>query len=186
MAHGIEPILPFNLTLATFLVPDLNHPLSTTELLASCTHQLQKRQDDLDSIHERVLKSRFASVQQFEKQFKNSIKNLNFQPGDLVLIRNTGADLELVNKTKPRYFGPMVVVRRSRNGAYHLAELDGAVSRLCYAAFRIIPYYSCSRSSIPVTRIVDREDLMAIEEDTLLGNGTPGGGDENGHNRLHA
>jgi hypothetical protein len=97
-----------------------------------------------------------------------------------VLVRNASADLELARKTKLRYFGPMVVVRRTRNGAYRLAELDGAVSKLRYAAFRLIPYFSRSRSSIPVTRIIDREDLAAIEEDASLGNGAPGGGDDAG------
>ena len=29
----------------------------------------------------------------------------------------------------------MVMVKRTRNGAYHLAELDGAVSHLHFAAF---------------------------------------------------
>jgi len=33
MVHGVEPILPFNLAMATFLVPDLNTPLSTKDLL---------------------------------------------------------------------------------------------------------------------------------------------------------
>jgi hypothetical protein len=28
---------------------------------------------------------------------------------------------------------------------------------------------------------VDREDLMAIEEDASVGNGAPGGGDDDGH-----
>jgi hypothetical protein len=180
MAHGIEPILPFDITLATFLVPDLDKPLSTADLLAARARQLQKRQDDLDNIHQRVIKSRFTSVQQFEKQFKNSIKDLNFKPGNLVLVRSAGTDSELASKTKPRYYGPMVVVRRTRNGAYRLAELDGAVSRLRYAAFRLIPYFSRSRSSIPVTRIIDREDLVAIEEDASLGNGAPDNSDDAG------
>ena len=179
MAHGIEPILPFDLTLATFLVPDLCAPLSTADLLATRARQLQKRQEDLDNIHDRILKSRFISAQQFEKQHQNLIKDLNFKPGDLVLIRNASADSELARKTKPRYFGPMVVVRRTRNGAYRLAELDGAVSKLCYAAFRIIPYFSRSRTSIPVTRLLDREDLAAlVKEEALLSSGAPDGGDD--------
>ncbi len=33
MAHGVEPILPFDLTLVTFLVPNLTTPLSTTDLI---------------------------------------------------------------------------------------------------------------------------------------------------------
>ena len=42
MAHGIEPILPFNITLATFLVPNIPPKLDTVDLLAIRTHQLQK------------------------------------------------------------------------------------------------------------------------------------------------
>ena len=165
MAHGIEPILPFDLILATFLVPNLEQPLTTAELLATRARQLQKRQDDLDDIQDRILKSRFASVQQFEKQYHNTIKDYDFGPGTLVLVRNAGVDAELASKTKPRYFGPMVVVRRARNGAYRLAELDGAVSKLRYAAFRLLPYHSRSRTSIPVTRILDRDDLAAVVDE---------------------
>ena len=167
MTHGVEPILPFDITLATFLIPDLCQPLSMAELLAIHTCQLQMRQADLDDIHERVLKSRYASVQHFEKQYQNTIKDHDFGPGRLVLVRNPGADSDLADKTKPRYFGPMVVVRRTRNGAYRLAELDGAVSRLRYATFRLIPYFSCSRTSIPVTRILDRGDLAAVVEEEI-------------------
>ena len=80
------------------------------------------------------------------------------------MVRSAGADAELANKTKPRYYGPMVVIRRSRNGAYRLAELDGAVSKIRYAAFRIVPYFARSPSSIPVTRILDRDEYAVINE----------------------
>ena len=36
----------------------------------------------------------------------------------------------------------MVVVGRSPQGSYRLAELDGAVSRTSFAAFRVIPYHA--------------------------------------------
>lgn len=65
MAHGIEPVLPLDITLATFLVLNFANPLSTAELIATC--QLQRREDDLAAIHLNVLKSRFESVQQFER-----------------------------------------------------------------------------------------------------------------------
>ena len=138
MAHGIKPILPFDITLATFLILDLCPPITTAELIAARARQLQNRPDDLAVIHQRVLKSRFALVRQFERQYKNTIADHNFRPGDFVLVRNAGADSELGRETKPRYCGPMVVIRRSRNGAYRLAEIDGAISRLHYASFRLI------------------------------------------------
>jgi len=34
ITHGIEPILPFNITMVTFLIPDIDEPLATNDLLA--------------------------------------------------------------------------------------------------------------------------------------------------------
>jgi hypothetical protein len=56
----------------------------------------------------------------------------------------------------------MVVVKKTRNGAYRLAELDGALSRLRFAAFRLVPYHTRSRSAIAVTRLLDSDDLEAL------------------------
>jgi hypothetical protein len=165
MAHGVEPILPFDITMATFLVPDLVKPLATDDLIAARAWQLEKRQEDLSAIHDRILKSHFASAQQFERQHAHTIRDFDFKPGALVLVRNPGAEMD---KTKPRYFGPMLVIRRTRNGAYRLAELDGAVSQLRYTAFRLVPYHARSPSYIPVTRVVDRDDLASVIADDLL------------------
>jgi hypothetical protein len=162
MAHGTEPILPFDITLATFLVPDIAKPLSTTELIAIRTRQLQKREADLATIHDNILRSRFQSVQQFERQYEKTIRDYDFKPGTLVLVRNSSIETDLGRKSKPRYFGPMVVVRRTPNGSYRLAELDGTVSKLRFAAFRLVPYHARSRTSIPVMRLVEREDLVKI------------------------
>ena len=52
----------------------------------------------------------------------------------------------------------MVVLRLITGGSYLLAELDGAVSRLCYAAFRLIPYYSFLSSVICITELTDTDD----------------------------
>jgi transposase InsO family protein len=168
MAHGVEPILPFDITLATFLVPDIAKPLTTDELIAIRTRQLQKRDDDLSAIHTNILRSRFSSVQQFERAFEKTIRNHDFKPGALVLVRNSSIETDLGHKTKTRYFGPMVVIRRNVNGAYRLAELDGAVSKLRYAAFRLVPYHARSRTSIPVTRLIERDELTKIylDDDT--------------------
>ena len=165
MAHGIEPILPFDITEATFLVPDITEPLSQADLLALRARQLEKREDDLAAIHSRILRSRFSSIKQFTWQFANTIRDYDFKPGVLILVRNSAIETDLGRKAKPRYLGPMLVVRRSRNGAYRLAELDGAVSKLRFAAFRLVPYHARSRSSVPVTRVVDEEDFEVVLEE---------------------
>jgi len=107
MVHSVEPILPFDLIQATFLVPDLTQPLSTEDLLAVRTCQLQKRLVDLASIHNCILASCHTSVCQFEKQYANTIRNLNFTPGSLVLVRNTNLNMD---KMKPQYLGLMVML----------------------------------------------------------------------------
>ena len=162
MAHGTKPLLPFDLTLATFLMPDLIKPMPTEDLIAIRAHQLLKRDDDLNHIHDSILKARFALVRQFKQQFENTISSYDFKPGNLVLVRNSASESDLSCKTKPRYLGPMVVICRSRTSSYRLAELDGAVSKLHYAAFHLVPYLTRSHTSIPVTRLLDRDNLITI------------------------
>jgi len=175
MVHGVEPILPFDLTMATYLVPNLDMPLSTEDLLIAHARQLQKCPADLAAIHDHILTSRFASARQFEKHHTNTIRDFNFTPGALVLVRSAGSNMD---KTRPRYYGPMVVLRCTCNGAYRLSELDGAVSRLCYAAFRLIPYHARSQSFIPVTQVVGGDDLASLKHDDSLERGAGYSSDE--------
>ena len=90
-----------------------------------------------------------------------------------MLVRNSSTESGPGCKTKPHYIGPMVIIRRTHNGTYRLAELDGAVSKLCYTAFRLVPYFARSCTSIPVTRILDRDDLAEVLQD--LANDDTGG-----------
>ena len=52
----------------------------------------------------------------------------------------------------------MVVLRQTTGRSYLLAELDGAVSRLLYAAFQLICYYSRLSSVIHITELTDMDD----------------------------
>ena len=101
---------------------------------------------------------RQESVRQFVEAHQGRIIDYDFKPGALVLVRNSAVEMELNRKTKPRYFGPMVMVRHNQGSAYILAELDGSLSKLSYATFRVIPYHARSRTSVPVTRIVHLSD----------------------------
>ncbi|KZV84047.1 hypothetical protein EXIGLDRAFT_560796, partial [Exidia glandulosa HHB12029] len=78
----------------------------------------------------------------FMKKHGAQIRDFNFKPGSLVLIRNTIMEKDLSRrKTEDRYLGPMIVVQRNRGGNYVIAEMDGTISMLRCAAFRVIPYF---------------------------------------------
>ena len=90
MVHSVEPLFPFDISKAMFLVPSPDtEPLSSVGLIAWRARQLQKCQDDLESIRKRVLKACFESIKHFEAAFKNRIKDFDFHHGSLVLVRNT-------------------------------------------------------------------------------------------------
>ncbi|KAL5477002.1 hypothetical protein ACEPAI_3188 [Sanghuangporus weigelae] len=157
MAHGVEAVLPFDLAEATYLAPPLDSPVSTSELIVIRAKQLQKRPEELDRIARLVMDARHAYAKQFAEMEKHKIKDYDFQPGNLVLLRNTRIKMELNRKTKPHYLGPYVVVRRTQGGSYIIAKLDGAVSKLRVAAFRLIPYFPRSHLTVPVTKLVGSE-----------------------------
>ncbi|EIN13157.1 hypothetical protein PUNSTDRAFT_22626, partial [Punctularia strigosozonata HHB-11173 SS5] len=83
------------------------------------------------------------------------IQDFDFQPGTLVLVRNSENEKNLSGKTNPRYLGPMVVVRRNAGGAYVLAELDGSLSRLRYAAARLYPFTPRPHISVDISHLTN-------------------------------
>jgi hypothetical protein len=107
---------------------------------------------------------RYQSIRNFEQHYRCSIVDYNFKPGAYILVRNSKVEYELSGKTKPCYLGPMIVVHCTKGGAYILAELDGVVSKLCYAAFCLLPYLPHNKTKISVTSItgLDEEVLHSL------------------------
>jgi hypothetical protein len=93
IAHGTEPLFPFDLAEATYLVPSLDS-METVDLLAVRARQLQKREEDLEMVKERVLKAHHASVQQFLDKYQHMIQDFDFKPGVLVLVWNSPTSLK--------------------------------------------------------------------------------------------
>ena len=134
--------------------------MSTEDLVTLRASQLSKRPEDLEDMQRKVTNTRRRNLECFEQDHGARIVDFNFQPGALVLVRNTCVEESLNRKTKPRYLGPMVVVRKTQGKSYIVTELDGAQSQLRVAAFRVIPYFARSHSSISlVSDVPDDEDF---------------------------
>jgi hypothetical protein len=79
--------------------------------------------------------------------------------------------MELDRKAKPRYLGPMVVIRKTFGGAYTLSELDGSIWKSSVAAFRVIPYYARSFDNVNMAKMLGKElydKILEVTADTTL------------------
>nr|GAT45171.1 predicted protein [Mycena chlorophos] len=142
LLHGTDPMLPFDLFEATFLVTGFKSGMTTTDLLTLRIRQLAKLNSDVDRAAAMLVKSRFRSKHQFEQKFKHRLIKRDYRPGELVLLHNVGIEnqMSIKRKTGDRFLGPYEVVRKNAGGAYILSELDGSVfSMNPVAAFRLLP-----------------------------------------------
>jgi hypothetical protein len=174
-ATGTHPILPFDISKATYLVPLPTSTLSTTDLITFRAIALQKQRSDLHKLQSQVMAARVQAAVRFEHEHDATICNFDFKQGDLVLIRNTAIEKALNRKMQLRYNGPVVVIARNKGGAYIITELDGAVFDHPIAAFRVIPYFACKSLMIPaldrfidigVDRLRDMEDSKISDPDS--------------------
>ena len=156
-------VFPLEIADATYLLPPLDVPSSTEDLIAHCAQQFQKCPEDLHEMSARVLKARKQSAAKFVKHFSSTIQDYDFQVGSLVLLCNSHIEKELNCKTKHFFLGPMVIVHQTKGGTYILGELDGAVSRLCYAAFQVIPYLLRFPDNVQVASLLDEAKLEDIQ-----------------------
>ena len=159
MVHEVEPTLSFDLAEHTFISPTYERKLRQSELLAIRARALERREEDLERIKTKVIQARFKNAEQFKRLYENTIKDYDCKPGTLVLVRNTRIEAELNRKSKPRYLGPMVVVRRTKGGAYILSKLSEAISNLKYAVFRIISYHPRSAILRTLKNLLEKFDL---------------------------
>jgi hypothetical protein len=147
LLYAADPVLPFDLTEATFLVSGFRSGMTTTELLTLRIRQLSKHERDIKRAADTLKKARFRSKEHFERKFVKKLQKDEYKRGELVIIRNVGIEMEVSTKKKTadRYFGPYEVERKNQGGAYILRELDGAPFRQNpTAAFRLLPYITRS------------------------------------------
>jgi hypothetical protein len=161
-ATGTHPILPLDISEATYLLPPPTSTLSTTDLIAIRAIALQKRHSHLSALHSRVMAARLQAAVRFEREHVATIRDFDFKQGDLVLVRNTAIEKALNRKMRARYIGPLVVISRNKGGAYIICELNGSVFDRPVAAFRVIPYFARKSLTLP-----NLDDFLDVSSDRL-------------------
>ena len=166
---GAHPITPLDVEEATWLVEYPGTPLSTAELIGLRARALAKHSFHVDEMRDRVDEEKRKAVRRYEQENEHTIKDYDFKPGDLVLVRNTTVEKSLNNKMEIRYMGPMVVVRRTKGGSYLCCEMDGAMFHGKIGQFRVIPFAQRSEIELPegILALIDlsKEVLDELAED---------------------
>ncbi|KNZ72132.1 hypothetical protein J132_04413, partial [Termitomyces sp. J132] len=149
MVTGAHPIIPLDLAEATWLVELPEGPLSTEELIGHWAWALAKHSQHVEEMQEQVGKDKLKWALKFVEEHKYSIKDFKFKPLDLVLVKNMITESLLSAKMLLWFHGPMVVLMRTQEGNYVVAEMDGTVWQERVAAFRVVPYCTRKRLSLP-------------------------------------
>jgi len=162
---GTHPLIPLNITEATYLLPPPDSILSTTDLIAHCVITLQKHDSDLAHLHSIIYQARVKAVITFEKKHFHTICDFDFKRNDLVLMWNTKIEYALNKKMKPLYDGPFIVISRNHGGAYILCQLDGSIFHRLIAAFHLLPYHAHNLIYLPDDMMdIDTQKLWELEQ----------------------
>jgi hypothetical protein len=141
--------------------------MSHSDLIAERARLLMKKGEDEEIAAQKIAESRWKTAARWNAEHRATLSDTEHPPGTLVLIRNTAVEKELNRKHKPRWLGPMVVVRRTEGGAYICAELSGVVSSLRFAQFRVKKFVSRDGLSFDVGDWLGKEKLADVESQLL-------------------
>nr|GAT44250.1 predicted protein [Mycena chlorophos] len=160
---GSHPILPLDVAEATWLAEYPDHLLTTDELVGLRAKALAKHATHVEEMRSRVMEEKRQSVAEYARKYQHVIRDYAFGPGDVVLIRNTVDEESLSARNRERWWGPVVVVRRTQGGAYIVCEFNGAVWQKKIGQFRVIPYEQRQKLTLG-PRI---EELLDVGKETL-------------------
>ena len=168
---GTHPLLPLDITEATYLLSPPNAPLSITNLIATWAVALQKQHLHLTKLTSNIYSTYIKAMICFEQVHTSTITNYDFKLGDLVLIWNTAIEKSLNCTMCAWYIGPLIIISWNRGSVYIVSELNGSVFNHPIATFCIIPYFTRQHINIlPLDELINitLHQLCKLEETVLL------------------
>jgi hypothetical protein len=110
MITGAHPTLPLDIIEATWLVNLPDRTFSTSEIIGYHAQALAKYVQHVGDMQAQVDLRKQKRLLKYNKEHATTIKDYNFKPGSLVLIRNTEIGKSLNKKMKAQYLDPMIVL----------------------------------------------------------------------------
>jgi len=163
MVTGAYLTIPLDIIEATWLVKYPERMLSREKLIGLQAMALAKHMAHVEEMREKVTKEKIRRTLQLKRDLQHKIEEFDLGPGSLVLVKNSAIEISADRKMKPRYLGPMVVVRKLQGGAYILAKLDGSVWQNKVVAFRVLPYLSRKKLDFNL----EVKDLLDVSKESL-------------------
>ncbi|KAE8238721.1 hypothetical protein A4X13_0g8406 [Tilletia indica] len=137
LVYGMDPIIPMDLELETFVLFDWDTVQSTTHLIAARIRQLKRRMDDLHLAKLRLELSRSRGRSYADSRHAHLLRD-PLPPNTLVIVSNPKHD----QRAQDRWMGPYRVTGQLPGGSYSLAELDGTRLQRNYAAKHVRRYFT--------------------------------------------
>ena len=162
LQFGRQPILPLDITFATWQVARYHSVQTRPELLKLRTEQILRRDEDLEEAIALCENLRRQNKDIFDSTHRT--RGAPFSVGDLVLLHNTKLENTHTGKLEFRWMGPYRIHSINPTGSYRLAELDGAEMEGSVPGRRL-KKFSLRNIAIPADQLVQRrEETMPTPE----------------------
>ncbi|CAD6973070.1 hypothetical protein A4X06_0g6736 [Tilletia controversa] len=137
LVYGMDPLLPMDVELKTFVAYDWDAIYTTSDLLATRARQLKRRTDDLETAKLRLQHARAQGRAYADEREGHQLREPIGQDELVLLYNPTHA-----HRAQDRWMGPYRVAKQRPGGSYHLNELDGAPYSRIVAAKHIRRYHN--------------------------------------------
>lgn len=139
--YGREPYLPIQTEIETWNNPAYALGIPTEKLIALRCEEINLADQTREEALEKQTLARVKSKEYFDKVNRIRPASQEFQPGDWVLLHNTGLSNGFGMRFESRWRGPYIVID-TKMKAVALSELDGAPLGQRISSNRLILYKS--------------------------------------------